>query len=63
MTKDERLWTKAEVAEYLGVTTRTVERLRIPRVQLPGTKRRPIVRFRPDQVKAWADLYATRRPA
>lgn len=62
MTKDERLWSKAEVAEYLGVDVRTVERLQIPRVSIPGSgpKRRPMVRYYPDQVQAWADAYASR---
>lgn len=56
MTKDERLWSKKEVAEFLGnVSTRTVERLDIPRVNLPSArgKKRPIVLYDPAEVKAW----------
>lgn len=63
MQKDdaiERLWTKADVARYLHVNVRTVERLAIPRVHLPATGRRPIVRFRPEQVRAWAEAKSTR---
>jgi hypothetical protein len=53
MTKDERLWTKKEVAEYLGVTTRSVERFSIPRVAMPARGKKPIVRYDPAEVKAW----------
>lgn len=53
MTNDERLWTKKEVAEYLGVTTRSVERLGVPRVAMPARGVRPIVRYDPAEVKAW----------
>lgn len=53
MSNDERLWTKREVAEYLSVTTRSVERLGIPRVAMPARGARPIVRYDPAEVKAW----------
>lgn len=61
MTRDERLWTKADVAEYLGVNKRTVERLAIPRIPIPVTGKRPIVRYDPVQVKAWVDGKRTRK--
>lgn len=60
MTKDERLWTKKEVAEYLGVTTRSVERLGVPRVAMPARGRRPIVRYDPAEVKAWVEKKKSR---
>lgn len=61
MTKDERLWSKHDVAEYLGVDVRTVTRLRIPRVAMPGRGKKPIVRFDPSQVKAWVESNKTRK--
>ncbi len=53
MTKDERLWTRREVAEYLGVAVRSIAALGVPRVALQGSGQRPIVRFDPAEVKAW----------
>lgn len=34
MTEVPRLWTKRDVADYLGVTVRTVENMAVPRVTL-----------------------------
>jgi excisionase family DNA binding protein len=52
----ERLWTVADVAEYLGVTERTVRtwqyRLRLPHLKIGGT-----VRFRPVAILAWAEQF------
>jgi hypothetical protein len=56
-----RLWTKRDVADYLGVNVRTVERLSIPRVPITVTGRRPIVRFDPKQVMEWVDARRTRK--
>lgn len=54
------LWTKHDVAAFLNVDVRSVERMPIPRVHLPGSGRRPIVRFDPEQVKAWIESKRTR---
>jgi hypothetical protein len=54
------LWSKADVAERLGVTVRTVDRMPIPRVSLPSSGRKPIVRFDPDQVEAWINSKRSR---
>lgn len=56
----EPLWTKRELAEYLGVAVRAVERMPIPRVTLPGRGRKPIVRYDPAQVRAWIDARRSR---
>jgi hypothetical protein len=61
MTAEEKLWTKREVAEHLALNIRTVERMAIPRVTLPGAGARPIVRYDPVQVRAWWDKYRTRK--
>lgn len=58
--ESERLWTKRELAEYLGITVRSVERMAVPRITLPGTGRKPIVRFDPAQVRAWIDAQRSR---
>lgn len=58
---DEPLWRKKDVAAYLGVNVRTVERMPIPRVAMPVTGRRPIVRFDPVQVRAWVDARRSRK--
>jgi len=60
--KTDRLWTKRDVADYLGVNVRTVERMPIPRIPIlvtPG--RRPIVRYDPEQVRVWVDRWRTRQ--
>jgi len=56
----ESLWTKRELAAYLGVTVRAVERMPIPRVALPGRGKKPIVRYDPAQVRAWVDAMRSR---
>jgi hypothetical protein len=61
MTPDERLWTKRDVADYLGVNVRTVERMPIPRIPIMVTGKRPVVRYDPAQVKAWVDKKRTRK--
>lgn len=57
----ESLWTKRQVAEYLNINVRSVERLRIPRVAMPMTGKRPVVRFDPVDVRAWVDRQRTSR--
>lgn len=55
MEDNERLWGKEQVAEFLGVSTRTVERLAssggLP--CFPLTKR--CVRFSPTEVRAFLE--------
>lgn len=60
MTADEKLWTKRDVAEYLGLNVRTVERMPIPRIPIVVAGKRPVVRYDPVQVKAWVDKRRTR---
>lgn len=62
-TTDTPLWTKREVAAYLGVGVRTVERLRIPRVAMPARGSKPIVRYDPAEVKAFVDRSRSRASA
>ena len=52
----ERLWNKRELAQYLRVSIRSLERLDIPRIALTGRgATRPIVRYDPAEVKAWIE--------
>jgi excisionase family DNA binding protein len=52
----EKLWTVGDVAEFLGVTDRTVRTwqysLRLPHLKIGGT-----VRFRAAEVLAWAEQF------
>ena len=57
----ERLWSKRDVAAYLGLNVRTVERLPIPRVPILVTGKRPVVRYDPVQVRAWVDARRTKK--
>lgn len=61
----ERLWTVADVAEYLAVTERTVRAWQTEH-RLPFLKIGGVVRFRPAAVTAWADSHeegmCVRRP-
>jgi hypothetical protein len=50
----EPLWTRTEVAAYLGLSERSVERLDVPRVRLGAA-----VRWDPETVKRWARLQMT----
>lgn len=56
----ESLWTKRELADFLGLTVRAVERMPVPRVELPGRGKKPIVRYDPVQVRAWVDAKRSR---
>jgi hypothetical protein len=60
MMPDESLWTKRQLADYLGVTVRAAQRMPIPRVTLPGRGKKPIVRYDPEQVRAWLDARRSR---
>lgn len=63
-TQSDRLWTQADVATFLGVSRRTVRDLcGLRRVEIPASGQRPIVRYRPADVKAWADARATGKAA
>ncbi len=57
----EKLWTVADVADYLGVTERTVRTwqysLRLPHLKIGGT-----VRFRPAEIVAWAEQFVESAP-
>lgn len=47
------LWTRAEVAEFLGVTVSGVDDLRARRDGLPWKSVGKAIRFIPDEVMAW----------
>lgn len=47
----EPLWTTKEVATFLHVHERTVERLALPRVRIPTGEQKCIVRFDPADVR------------
>lgn len=53
---DGRLWTQREACAYLGVSARYLRDSGCPKLLLPGTgpRGRPVVRYVPDDVKAWA---------
>ena len=50
------LWTQSQAAEYLGVSCRYLRSTGCPRVELPGNGRkgRPVLRYKPSTVEAWA---------
>lgn len=56
-----RLWSVGDLSEFLGVDERTLRRLRIPRIAIPGSSRRSIVRYDPAQVLEWLEAYRTRK--
>lgn len=47
----ENLWTTKDVAAFLNVNERTVERLSIPRIRIPTGERKSLVRFDPADVR------------
>ncbi len=57
----ERLWTVADVAEYLAVTERTVRAWQTEH-RLPFLKIGGVVRFRTADVIAWADQFEDGAP-
>ena len=60
---DDRLWTQAEAAYYLGVSARYLRESACPKVLLPGNgpKGQPLVRYDPADVKAWQAQWNTAR--
>jgi excisionase family DNA binding protein len=52
----KRLWTVADVAEYLAVTERTVRAWQTEH-RLPFLKIGGVIRFRPPDVISWADSH------
>lgn len=57
----EGLWKLTDVANHFGVSTKTVRRMRVPRVAIPGSGVKPIVRYDPKQVRAWWDAYRSKK--
>ena len=58
--RDDRAWTRGDVAEYLQVSVRTVDSLPIPRAVVRGIgSGRGSVRYVPDTVKRWLALQST----
>ena len=57
------LWTQREAAQYLRVSPRYLRSSDCPKLLLPGTGRagRPLVRYSPEDVRAWADARRTTR--
>lgn len=71
MTLDEReelrravggLWTQTEAAAFLCVTARYLRDSSCPKILLPGNgkKGQPLVRYDPEEVRAWARARAAR---
>lgn len=60
---DSRLWDAADVAAFLKLNVAHVRRHILTRgdfpqaVSLPGSGKEPITRYRPDDVRDWAELY------
>lgn len=56
LPESDRLWTQPEAAAFLGVTTRYLRDSTCPKLLLPGNgaKGQPLVRYDPDDVRAWA---------
>ena len=50
----ENLWTQREAAGFLRVFTRTLRSSSCPRLSLPVTGKKPILRYNPEAVRAWA---------
>lgn len=59
----EPLWTEEDVATFLRVSERSVRRMRIPRVTLPGSTSRGIRRYDPEEVRAFVEGRKSARPA
>lgn len=57
----DHLWTQAEAAYFLGVSTRYLRDSACPKVLLPGTgeKAQPLVRYDPSAVREWAAKWST----
>ena len=66
--RGDRLWTQTEAADYLNVSARYLRDASCPKVLLPGNGpgAQPLVRYMPDEVRAWArawgrEMLTTRR--
>lgn len=57
----DRLWTQAEAAKFLAVTPRYLRDSSCPKTLLPGngTRGQPLVRYDPNEVRAWARSWHT----
>lgn len=57
----EHLWTQREAADFLSVTPRYLRESSCPKILLPGNgvKGQPLVRYDPDDVRAWARSWHT----
>jgi hypothetical protein len=62
VTADPVLWTLKEAAEAARVSPSYLRLSDCHRVYLPSTRPggRPLLRFRPDDVRAWADAHSTK---
>ncbi len=62
-TLDSRLWDTADVAAFLKLNTAHVRRHILtrgdfpPALSLPGSGKEPITRYRPGDVRDWAELH------
>lgn len=56
-----RLWNQSQAAEFLAVTPRYLRDCSCPRILLPGNgpSGRPVLRYDPDEVRAWARAWRT----
>lgn len=54
-----RYWTQTEAAEFVGVSARTLRESSCPKLLLPGSGSRRIVRYDPDDVTRWAQSHRT----
>ena len=57
----DRFWTQSEAAAFLAVTPRYLRESNCPKILLPGNgpKRQPLVRYDPEDVRAWARAWHT----
>lgn len=58
----ETLWTTRDVAAFLNVHERTVERLSIPRIRIPTGERKSLVRFDPADVRRLKESWTKQVP-
>jgi len=58
----DHFWTQAEAAYFLGVSPRYLRESSCPKTLLPGGGDKPLVRYDPAVVKAWAFARSTGRP-
>ena len=60
-TDEARLWTQRDAAAFLGVTPRYLRDSSCPKLLLPGNgpKGQPLVRYEPEEVRAWARSWHT----